>query len=90
MLKLLMFNVGIVPSLSSCQILQIGRSQLILVRSVAEGDAQELWTALENAYGAVRNSNTIASLYSTLSNIIKLESQPMKDYISQIQSMFID
>ena len=68
----------------------LGRSQLILVRSVTAGDAQALWTALENTYGAVRNVNTLSSLYSSLSTITKLDSQSMKDYIGQIQSMVLD
>ncbi len=68
----------------------LSRTQLILVRTVTAGDARALWTALQATYGAVRNVNTISSLYSTLSSIYKPESTSMKDYIGQILSMCID
>jgi hypothetical protein len=68
----------------------LGRTQLILVRTVTAGDAKGLWDKLNDTYGAVRNVNTLSSLYTSLSSIYKPDSISMKDYIGQVQSLYID
>ena len=66
----------------------LGRTQLVLVRSVPLGDARALWTALQNAYGNVRNVNTLTSLYSSLSTITKLDSRSINERLYWSSSIY--